>query len=97
MVEQCRLFSSVEYPSGQLGEVCFESLVGCSLWVDHREMTARSSVRDGCFVVTRLGGNATEQSRRRGEGAQWDLLATPVRGVRVFLSRCSSQIPVVSR
>jgi hypothetical protein len=27
MVEQCRLFSSVEYPSGQLGEVCFKSLV----------------------------------------------------------------------
>jgi len=27
MVEQCHLFLSVEYPSRQLGEVCFKSLV----------------------------------------------------------------------
>jgi hypothetical protein len=52
MVQQCRLFSSVEYPSGQLSEVCFESLVGGSLCVDHREITAKSAVRDGCFLVS---------------------------------------------
>ena len=52
MVQQCRLFSSVEYPSGQLGEVCFESLVGGYLWVDHREISAKSAVSDGCCLVS---------------------------------------------
>jgi hypothetical protein len=51
MVEQCRLFSSVEYPSGQLGEVCFESFVRGYPWANHRETTAKSAVRDCCFLV----------------------------------------------
>jgi len=51
MVNQCRLFSSVEHPSGQLGEIPFESLVGGYLWVDHREIRATSAVGDGGFVM----------------------------------------------
>lgn len=51
MAEQCRLFSPVEHSSGQFGEVCFKSLVGCCLWVDHRETTATSAGRDGCLRV----------------------------------------------
>jgi hypothetical protein len=47
VVQQRRLMASVEYPGGKLGEVCFESLVGCYLWVDHRELTAKSAVGDG--------------------------------------------------
>jgi sugar lactone lactonase YvrE len=52
MAEQGRLLSSVECPSGQLSEVCFESPVGSFLWVDHREITAKSALRDGCFLVS---------------------------------------------
>ena len=51
MVEQCCLFSSVEYSSGQLSEVCFESLVGGHGWANHRETTAKSAVADCRFPV----------------------------------------------
>jgi hypothetical protein len=52
MAEQRRLFPSVEHPRGQLREVCFESLVGGSLRIDHREITAKSAMGDGCFQVS---------------------------------------------
>ena len=51
MVQQCRLSSSVEHPRGQLGEVCFESLVGRYLRVDHREISAKLGVSDDCCRV----------------------------------------------
>ena len=52
MVEQRRLFPSIEHPRGQLRKVCFESLVGGSLWVDHRATTANSAVGNGCFLLS---------------------------------------------
>jgi hypothetical protein len=51
MVEQCCLFSSVEYSSGQLSELCFESLVGGYGLANHRETTAKSAVAHGRFPV----------------------------------------------
>jgi hypothetical protein len=44
VIEQYRLFVSIEYPSSQLGEVRFESLVGGYLRVDHGATVARSGV-----------------------------------------------------
>ena len=97
MVEQCRLLSSVEYPSGQLGEVRLESFVRGYPWANHRETTAKSAVRDGCFLVDWVDCKSTERGRRCGERTQPDLPTTAVQGVGVFLSWCSSQIPVISR
>jgi hypothetical protein len=51
MAEQRRLLPSIEHPRCQLSKVCSESLVGGSLWIDHRETTTKSAVGDGCFRV----------------------------------------------
>jgi hypothetical protein len=96
VVQQCRLFASVEYPGGQLGEVCFKSLVGCCVWVDHREITAKSGVGDGCFLVGLVNSQSIEPSRGGVERTR-DLPTERVGGVTAFLSWCSSQMPVVSR
>jgi hypothetical protein len=42
MAEHCRLLSSVEYPSGQLGEVCVEPLVRGYQWVRHRRTPSKA-------------------------------------------------------
>ena len=84
MVQQCRFFSSVEYASGQLDEVCFESLVGGYLWVDHREVSAKTAVGDACRLAGWDNSTSTEPGRRWGERAQ-DLPTKPVQGVGKFL------------
>ena len=96
MVEQRLLFLSVEHPSGQLGEVCFEWLVGGCSRVHHREKAGRSGC-DGFFWVGSVNSESTKRIRRNGERFQPDLPTKPVQGVGVLLSRCFSQIPVISR
>jgi hypothetical protein len=85
VVQQCRFFSFVEYPSRQLDEVCFESLVGSCLWVHHREVNAKSPVGD----TRRLAGwdnpKSTEPDRCRGERTREPPTGL-VRRVGMFLS-----------
>ena len=85
VVQQCRFFSFVEYPSRQLNEVCFESLVGSYLWVDHREVGAKSPVGDACPLAGWDNSKSTEADRRRGERTR-EPPTGPVRGVGMFLS-----------
>jgi hypothetical protein len=93
MVQQCRLFSTVEYPRGQLCEVCFKSFVGRYRYADHRGRSVKTAPRDSRF----LNCKSTKRSWCSGEPTRPDLLTKPAGGVGVFLSWRSSQIPVVSR
>jgi hypothetical protein len=98
VVEKCRLFCSIEYPSGQLSEVPFESPVGGPSWVDHRGRTATSTASDCCFLVDWVNCKVTERIRRRAERTpRPDLPTKLVWEDGVFISWCSSQIPVISR
>jgi hypothetical protein len=71
--------------------------VGGDRSANHLETTAKSAVRDACFLVGRVNCKSTERSQPCGERTQLDLPTTPVQGLGVFLSWCSSQIPVISR
>jgi hypothetical protein len=97
MVEQCRLFSSLEYSSGQLSEVRFEALVGGRLWVVHWEIGATSAVGDDCILYGRAGWHSTGRNPLSGACSEPSFLTEPFRCVGVFLNWCSSRIPLVSR
>jgi hypothetical protein len=98
MVEQCRLFSSLEYSSGQLSEVRFEALMGGCLWVIHWEISATSAVSDDCVLYGRAGCNSTGRSPLSGECSELNSsLTDPFRCVGVFLNWRSGQIPLAGR
>jgi hypothetical protein len=97
MVEQCRLFSSLEYSSGQLSEVRFEALVGGCVWVVHREISATSAVGDDCVLYGQAGCNSTGRNPLSGECSEPNFVTEPSRCVGVFRNWCSSQIPLASR